>query len=94
MGVPDSEADPADISVVGQVWGFYSVSKEYGIPPFLVPDIFSVHCGKNHGEPRPHLPYVAEAATFCWYESPCGVGEILIRLLDLLTSDILPGIIQ
>ena len=36
-GVPDANSDPKSVTVAGQVWGFYNLSKEYVIPPYWSP---------------------------------------------------------
>ena len=68
-GVPDAESDQSDVVVVGQVWRFYAISKEYSILPFLEPKLRSVHRGWHHQEPLPHLPSASEAVDCRWLES-------------------------
>ena len=36
-GMPDAKSDPKSVTVEGQVWGFYDVSKECLIPPYWSP---------------------------------------------------------
>ena len=69
-GTPDAKSDPKAVVVAGQVWEFYAASKEYVIPPFLGPDLRSVHHGRRNGDPNTCLPSAAEAKGLHGQESP------------------------
>ena len=59
-----TEAGPIAVIVVGRFWSSDAVSEEYGISPFLGPELRSVRRGRRNGESRPRLPSAEYAADF------------------------------
>ena len=78
--------------MVGQVWWFDSLLDKYGNPPFLGPDICSIHHGRRNGYPLPRLNSTAESEAFCWSTPLHYNGESLLRLLALPVPYICPSV--